>query len=297
MKALPLASLILYCFLLMTSFTACNSKNSGTSYQPQFADDTLDENTLIFGFPSISFIETAMPMIDYLNAHLSGVKVKLKACVTYDEYMDDLKTDKLDITFISGIGGIKLESHGYSIVGKVSDDNSYTGAIFIKKDPAIKKPADLKGKRIGIVPSKVMPGTMMPLYYLYQNGLNVNDDIVRVEASSFESAIITTYMGKTDAGVCLKRSWDVYVKSHPETLNELELKWETPPQINNALLVKEDIDSKIIAQITDVLFSMHTTPEGRAALSKVGVTGMEKANSDTYKPMMEFKRKYDDVID
>lgn len=296
MKVQSFISFILLFFTF--GFTGCNNKQpeKSDSYQPVFSTDTSEKNTLIFGFPNFSYGETSAPFIKYLNEHLSGAKLKTKASLTYDSYIQDLTDEKFDITFISGVVAPKLENNGYTIIGKIMDDKSYTGVIFTRKDRGIKKIADLKTKRIAIVPFRMIPGTMMPLYYLYQHGLDVNNGITRTDVPSFESAIVATYLGKTDAGVCLKRNWEVYIRQHPEILTKVELKWETPPLINNALLIKKTIDSNITNQLIKALFSMPSSQEGKMALDVLGIKGFEKADKKTYDPMLEFKKKYDAVI-
>ena len=283
--------------LLCFALVACNHDSKpATAYKPVFISDTLKNNTLLLGFPSFSYSETAEPLVRYLNARLSGIHVKMKACVSFDEYVDYLNHNKFDFTLINGIQAVDASNKGYSIIGKVIDDDKYAGVIFIRKDAGIKKITDLKGKTVALFPSKTVPGTMMPLYYLYQNGLNVNSDIIRVNVSSFESAIIATYIDKSKAGMCLKRSWDVYIKNHPEILSKVEVKWQTPVLINNALLIKNSMDTAVSAQLMNLLFSMQTTMDGKAALNKLQFTGFKKADQGTYKPMIDFKRRYDAVI-
>jgi len=220
----------------------------------------------------------------------------MKACASYSDYLDQLDRNQFDLTLINGLQALDAVTKGYSIFGKVIDDDQYSGVIFARKDAGAEKVTDLKGKRVALVPSHTIPGTMMPLYYLFQNGLDVNHGITMVNVSSFESAIITTYVGKSEAGICLKRSWNVYIKNHPEILSRLDLKWESAPLINNALLVKTTMDSALRSQLTELFFSMQNSEDGRKALDHLEFSGFVKANNDTYKPMMDFKRKYDAVI-
>lgn len=142
----------------------------------------------------------------------------------------------------------------------------------------------------------MLPGFMMPLYYLYQNGLDVNHDIIQVPVSTSEASIIAAYSGECDAGLGMKRNWELNTKEHPEFLSRLELKWTTPPLPDLALVVKNTTDQKIAFQISGLLFSLHKTEEGRAALRSLGIDSFEKANAETYRPMRNFKAKYDSVI-
>jgi len=297
MKVLLPAKVICCIVVLSAALTACNNSGSGTNslYQPVFSD-TLEKNTLIFGFPSFSYSETAEPLIRYLNSHLPGLRIKMKACVSFDEYLDHLNSNKFDLTLINGIQAQDAVNKGYSIFGKVIDDDKYSGVIFTRNDAGIEKAVDLKGKRVSLVPSKTIPGTMMPMYYLYQNGLDVNHDMVQVNVSSFESAIIATYVGKSEAGLCLKRSWDVYIKNHPEILSKVNIEWESAPLINNALMAKNTMDCAIKYRLMNLFFSMQSSGEGKEVLNRLEFSGFKEADNDTYKPMMDFKKKYDAVI-
>jgi ABC-type phosphate/phosphonate transport system substrate-binding protein len=296
MKKLSIIKFI-FCFLLFSIlFYGCNHKESTVPYQPVFSSDTSEIKTLVWGFPSFSYCQNAELIVQFLNKHLTGAHIVVKSCVSWDEYVEHLNKNEYDLTLVNGIQALDAANKGYSITGKIMNDSQYTGVIFTRKDAGIKTAGDLKGKKIAYAPSNVIPGTMMCLYYLQQHGLNVNSDIQKVDVSSFESAIIATYVDKSDAGLSLKRSWNVYVRDHPEVLEKVEFKWETPPLVHNALLIKNNTDKKIADELLSLFFSMQTTSEGKAALKRLDVEGFEKANNETYKPMMDFKRKYDAVI-
>jgi phosphonate transport system substrate-binding protein len=287
---------IVFCLLLCIVFNACNNQDTTAVYQPEFAADTSGNKILIWGFPSFSYCENAELIVKYLNKHLSGAHIVVKACVNWDEYINYLNQDKFDITSVNGIQAVDATTNGYSIFGKIMNDSQYIAVIVTRKDAQIQEVDDLKSKTIAFTSSRMIPGTMMPLYYLYEHGLNVNSDIEKLNVSSFESAIISTYLGKSQAGLCMKRNWNVYIRDHPEVLDKVELKWETPALTNNALLAKSNIDATIMAQLKNLFFSMHTDQEGKLALKQLDIEGFEKASSDTYKSTLEFKRKYDAVI-
>ncbi len=275
---------------------ACDPKSPPPSYQPVFASDTSGNKTLIWGFPSFSYCENAEQIVKYINKRLLHAHIVVKACVNWDEYVSYVNQHAFDISLVNGLEALDATHNGYSIFGKIMNDGEYTAVIFARKDAHIKKVSDLTGKKIAMAPSRMVPGTMMPLYYLYEHGLNVNRDITKVHVSSFESAIISTYLDKSEAGICMKRNWIVYIRDHPEILTKVELKWETPPLVNNALLVKNNTDKEITAQLMSLFFTMHTDPEGKMALNLLDISGFEKANNDTYKSTLDFKRKYDAAI-
>src|SRR4051812_34969266 len=181
MKTRSIIRSVFYFLACSILFAACKENaNTTSTYHPDFAADTLEKNVLIFGFPSFSYSESAEPLIKYLNKNASGWRIKMKACITYEEYKSLISQKKIDLTLISGIQAYLSTDSGYSIIGKISNDKAYTSVIFSRKSAGVENVSDLKGKKVALVPAKIIPGTMMPLYYLFQKGLDVNHDIDRV---------------------------------------------------------------------------------------------------------------------
>ena len=89
--------------------------------------------------------------------------------------------------------------------------------------------------------------------------------------------------------------WDNYVLSHPYITDRLELKWETRPMINLAILVKKELDEKTTEEIVQRLLSLQDIPEGRYALGQMKLKRLERANSGTYQPMLAFKKEYEQL--
>src|ERR1700741_268706 len=121
MKRSPSVKYIVFTVLILVILSACNINDADKSsdYQPVFSSDTSKKHTLIFGFPSFSYAETAEPLIRYLNSHLSGTRIILKACSSYDDYINGLNKNEFDLTLLNGIQSQEAESHGYSIRGKL----------------------------------------------------------------------------------------------------------------------------------------------------------------------------------
>ncbi len=51
-----------------------------------------------------------------------------------------------------------------------------------------------------------------------------------------------------------------------------------------------------VCRLSPVFFSAQDSKEGKQALNHLEVSGFTKADNDTYKPILDFKRKYDAVI-
>src|SRR4051812_31476224 len=88
--------------ILCVAFAACNNKDARQAYRPTFAADTASQNSVFIGFPSFSYSETAEPLLKYIKAQLPDREIKMKACISFDDYLNDLNQHKYDITLING---------------------------------------------------------------------------------------------------------------------------------------------------------------------------------------------------
>jgi phosphonate transport system substrate-binding protein len=266
------------------------------NYQPTFAADSSNKKVLIFGLPNLSSYGDCDLFIKYLNKNLSKAKIRILACSNADDYLDKLKKRAFDFTIINGSLVLDAEQNGYTIVGKMGDDDKYRSVIFVRKDSAINKFSDLAGKTLTTSGPNALAGTMMPLFFLYKNGVNVKRDIKRLYAPSFESTIMNVYLGRCSAGASKRAIAMDMLKQRPEIDSKLIIKWETPPLINNALFIRNDMDTLTAGELTKLIFTLQDNEEGRKALIPLDVSKFEKATSETYKPLKEFLAEYNAVM-
>ena len=276
------------------SLASCNGHHK--NYQPTFSPDSSNKKVLIFGLPNLSSYGDCDLFIKYLNKNLSTAKIRVLACVNADDYLDKLKKKVFDFTIINGQLVLDAEQSGYVIVGKMGDDDKYRSVIFVRKDSAINKFSDLTGKTLTTSGPTALAGTMMPLFFLYKNGVNVKRDIKRLYAPSFESTIMNVYLGRCSAGASKRAIAMDMLKERPEIDSKLIIKWETPPLINNALFIRNDMDTPIASELTKLIFTLQDNEEGRRALIPLDVSKFERATSETYKPLKEFLAEYNAVM-
>jgi len=271
-------------------------KGDHKNYEPAFSPDSSNKKVVIFGLPNLSSYGDCDLFIKYLNKNLSKAKIRVLACLNADDYLNKLKKKAFDFTIINGSLVLDAEQSGYSIVGKMGDDDKYCSVIFVRKDSGINKFSDLAGKTLTTSGPNALAGTMMPLFFLYKNGVNVKRDIKRLFAPSFESTIMNVYLGRCSAGASKRAIAVDMLKQRPEIDSKLIIKWETPPLINNALFFRNDMDTLTASVLTKLIFTLQNSEEGRKALVPLDVSKFEKATSQTYKPLKEFLTEYNAVM-
>ncbi|MGZ3806356.1 MAG: PhnD/SsuA/transferrin family substrate-binding protein, partial [Pseudobdellovibrionaceae bacterium] len=133
-------------------------------------------------------------------------------------------------------------------------------------------------------------------YYLQTHGIDLKKDIEVSYVGSQESSILSPYHRETAAGATWPPPLRALKHRRPEILPELKVLAETEPLINNSLVVRDDIDPKIVEKVKNVLLHMHENERGRAILQKMELSKFESATNDTYKPVQKFIKKYDSLL-
>jgi phosphonate transport system substrate-binding protein len=286
---------LMVCILYLATWpmTACRDRR-GQGYTPRFEVAGGGRRVLTFGVPGQGFYETSDLLIQYLNDHLDSVTVQTVACGNIDDYQAKLRNGYFDLTIINGRQLLSAEGNGYRVVGRIADDSRTV--IFVHKDSGIHRFSDLRGRTISIPGKNTLAGAMMPLLFLYRQGVDVNGDLRRTYFTSFESAMLNVYLGHASLGATWKPMWEMYLRQRPEIASKLEARWETPPLVNAGVLFRFSIDSNLAAKLAGLFFQMGKDEQSRRALQRLKISGFAPADSTSFRPMEAFLKEYEAVI-
>jgi phosphonate transport system substrate-binding protein len=287
---IPLMGCLLY--LALFPATACSDRRQAP-YEPTFEAAGAGRKVLILGLPGQGLYETTDLLVQYLNDHLDSVTIQTVAC-DVDDYEARLRNGYFDLTVINGRQLLGAEHSGYRVVGRITDDSRTV--IFVHKDSGIHQFSDLRGRTISIAGKSTLAGAMMPLMYLYRQGVDVNGGLRKLYAPSFESAILNVYLGHASVGTTWKPMWETYLQQRPEIATRLEARWVTPPLINAGILFRSSVPRDLAAKVAGLFFRLQTDEQGRRALQRLNITGFEPADSNSFRPMETFLREYDAVV-
>lgn len=279
---------------------ACGSKEDG-GYAPSFTPQKeAARRTYVFGIHPLHNPERLYadydPIVDYLNRHLDGAVIRIEASRSYEEFEKKLYGRRFDLALPNPYQTVNALRHGYRVFGKMGDDASFRGIILVRRDGGIEKVADLKGKEVSFPAPTALAATMMPLYFLHTRGLDARKDIRRVFSGSQESSMMNVYLRKSAAGATWPPPWAAFQRKNPAYARELVVRWETPPLVNNALVVREDVPGKLAADVGRLLFTLHAHEEGRRLLAALPLTRFEPADEGTYAPVVSFLKTYEGIF-
>jgi len=101
---------------------------------------------------------------------------------------------------------------------------------------------------------------------------------------------MNVYLRKSVAGATLHPPWKSFVERNPKMTAELEVKWESPPLVNNGLVAREDVAQEVVDKIKNLILNLHTLEEGRQLLSALPLVYFESATEATYQPVRYFMK-------
>lgn len=232
--------------------------------------------------------ETYQPLIDYLNKNLEDVKIELEASRNYDSFNNKLISKHFDFALPNPYQTLISLNYGYEVFAKMADDEKFKGLIFARKDSNINNFEDLKNKKMSYPASTALAATLLPQYFLYENGIDINKDMENFYVGSQESSIMNVYLKTTDLGATWTQPWENFKKNRPEVLNELKILWETKNLPNNSFVVRENISKELVEKIKKLLVELNLNEEGKMILYKINLSHFEEANNENYRVVEDF---------
>jgi ABC-type phosphate/phosphonate transport system, periplasmic component len=217
--------------------------------------------------------EAYQPLIDYLNRQLTDCKLELEASRDYQVYEQKFRTRSPEFLLPNPWHTLQAEKIGYHVIAMAGDAEDFKGIFIVRRDSDIQIPADLKGKVVSYPSPTALAAAIMPQYFLYQQGIDINHDIQNVYVGSQESSIMNVYLGKSAAGATWPPPWRLFQQDHPNEASQLKIIWQTSSLINNSVMVRDDVPDTIRDKIRTLLVELGQSGEGKAILS-----GMETAN-------------------
>jgi phosphonate transport system substrate-binding protein len=134
---------------------------------------------------------------------------------------------------------------------------------------------------------------MLPQRWLHDQGINIQRDLDNRYVGTQESSIMSVALGKSAAAATWPQPWRMFVKEHPQLARELEVKWQTMPLINNALVARSDMPADVVAEFKRLLLELHEYPQGSEILDRIGLQRFEPATDDSYRKVRDFIQRFE----
>jgi phosphonate transport system substrate-binding protein len=241
-------------------------------------------------------MQSYQPLIDYLNSKVSGIKFELEASRDYASFEEKYRARKPDFLLPNPWQTIQAMNFGYNVIAMAGEPDDFKGIFIVRKDDNIKTPLDIKGRAISYPSPTALAACIMPQYFLYKSGINVNSDIENRYVGSQESSIMNVYMGLTAAGATWPPPWRAFQKDHPKEAAALKVIWETESLINNSVMVRNNIPVEITQQVKLYLTELHKTEQGKKILAGMETARFIAASDKDYDVVRRYIERFEKVV-
>jgi phosphonate transport system substrate-binding protein len=236
------------------------------------------------------------PLVAYLNSQLGDVKLRLEASRDYGSYEEKLFARQFEFALPNPYQTLRALKHGYKVFGRVDQEGDFRGIVVVRRDSAVRNVADLSGKTIAYPAPTALAATMMPQFFLRQNGLDLMRETQSRYVGSQESSILNVYHKDAAAAATWPPPWRAFVKEHPTEAAELKVMWETEPLPGNSLVVRNDVPPELVARVARLLTTLHESEAGRSILAGMEAHGIAPATEDTYAPVRAFLDEFSRTV-
>jgi phosphonate transport system substrate-binding protein len=232
--------------------------------------------------------ESYQPLIDLLNARIPGQRFELEASRDYRAYEEKFRQRQPEFLLPNPWQSIEAIKVGYRVIAMAGDAEDFKGIFIVRKDAGIRQPGDLRGKAVSYPSPTALAASIMPQYFLHSHGINVNKDISNVYVGSQESSIMNVYLGQTAAGATWPPPWRLFQQDHPSEAAQLEVIWETPPLLNNSVMVRDDVRADVAEQVRQILLELAGNDAGQHILAGMATARFHPADNATYAQVSQY---------
>jgi len=241
----------------------------------------------------IKLAEAYQPLIDYLNQHISDARFELEASRDYQAYEIKFRAREPEFLLPNPWHTLEAMKVGYQVIAMAGDADDFKGIFIVRKNSNIRSPSDLKGKVISYPSHTALAACIMPQYYLYTHGIDINRDVENRYVGSQESSIMNVYLGESAAGATWPPPWRLFQSDHPIQAADLKVIWETPALMNNSVMIRNDIPTTVRDRVRTLLLSLAETSEGRTILSGMATTRFHAANDTSYDRVRDYVAEFE----
>jgi len=219
--------------------------------------------------------ERMEPLIALIQKKLN-VEVQVRFAADYKEFSKHMENQEYDLAFCAPFQYIQAhEKAGYDAILRPVRyrADTYVG-IIITAQPNINSLEQLKGKRIAFVDPRSTSGYLFPLGLLAGIGIN-SKDIQAYFLKGHDNVVLNVLNRNYDAGACYKGAEITFGK---DQVSALKIIGQTEEIYNEPIAISSKFRterSELADKFISLMTSLKETPEGLAAISKLG-DGLER---------------------
>lgn len=235
------------------------------------------------------------PLGEYLEKQL-GIKVEFVPVADYPAVVEALATDRLDMAWLGGFTFVQVRlKTGNAIPLVQREQDAQFTSKFITANPDVKSLADLKGKTFAFGSISSTSGSLMPRYFMLQDGIKPETYFSRIGYSGAHDATAAwVQAGKVDGGVLNASVWDKLVAAGKVDTNKVKVFTTTPAYYDYNWTVRGTLDPALAEKIKQAFLALDpANPEHKAILDLQAASRFIETAPANYKGIEDAARAAD----
>lgn len=235
------------------------------------------------------------PLGAYLEKEL-GMKVEFVPVADYPAVVEALATDRLDLAWLGGFTFVQVRlKTGNAIPLVQREQDAQFTSKFISANPDVQSLADLKGKTFAFGSISSTSGSLMPRYFMLQDGIKPEEFFSRIGYSGAHDATVAwVQAGKVDAGVLNASVWDKLVTAGKVDTDKVKVFATTPAYYDYNWTVRGTLDPALTAKIKQAFLALDpANPEHKAILDLQAASRFIETRPENYQGIEDAARAAD----
>lgn len=243
--------------------------------------------------PPTELINRFSPLADYLGKK-TGMPVNIQISKDYEEHIDQLGKDRVDIVFMGPASYVKLvDKYGRKpLLARLEINGSPTfrGAVITAKDSRIKTLDDLKGKRFAFGDPNSTMGHLVPRFMMWNAGVDVKDLASYTFINNHHNVALGVLGGDFDAGAVKDEVFYEYEKRGVRAIA-----W-SPPLSEHLFVTANSLPKKTVEVLREALYQLKNNKESMTIISKIekditGIVPVDDKDYDTLRAVLKTLKK------
>jgi phosphonate transport system substrate-binding protein len=236
---------------------------------------------------------TYQPLLDTLRLPAPTDRLLAEPSRDYAAYEEKIAAQLPDFLLPNPWHALQAMEQGYRVIAMAGRREDFRGLIITRRDRGLRDLAQLRGQVVAYPSPTALAACIMPQWMMHEHGLDVLHDLRNRFVGSQHSAIMHAYLGEAAAGVTWPPPWLSFQAEYPLEAAELEVAWETPPLINNAVMAHRRVPDNLAKRVAEDLCALSETEPGRRLLADVNTNGFYPATDADYEPARAFVARFE----
>lgn len=216
--------------------------------------------------PKDEIITRYKPLADYI-ARAVGRPVEVRVGRDYEEHIEAIGTDKVDIAYMGPVPYVKLVAqYGKKPLlarQEIDDQPLLKGEIIVRQDSPLHTLAELKGKRFAFADANSTMGSVLPQKMLAQAGIPLTGLAGYKFIEGHENVAMAVLGGDYDAGAVKEETFQKYAPKGLRALAHL------PEVYDHVFVTSARLPAVLVESLRSLLLKLNDSPEGRAIMASI----------------------------